>query len=42
VRALTFVPATALVVGVIVGTGIFLKTAVMTQLLGRPSLVLAA
>ena len=41
-RALTFVPATALVVGVIVGTGIFLKTAVMTQLLGRPALVLAA
>ena len=32
----------ALVVGVMVGTGIFLKTAVMTQALGRPSLVLAA
>lgn len=42
VRALTAVPATALVVGVVVGTGIFLKTAVMTQEVGRPALVLAA
>ncbi len=42
VRALTLVPATALVVGVMVGTGIYLKTAVMTQALGRPALVMAA
>jgi APA family basic amino acid/polyamine antiporter len=41
-RDLTLTDATALVVGVVIGTGIFLKTAVMTQEVGSPALVLAA
>jgi APA family basic amino acid/polyamine antiporter len=41
-RALTLTDAIALVVGTVIGTGVFLKTAVMTQQLGRPSLVLLA
>lgn len=42
VRGLTLVDAIALAVGVVIGTGVFLKSAIMTQLLGRPLLVLAA
>ena len=41
-RALSLRQATALVVGTVIGTGIFLKTAPMTQLLDKPSLVLFA
>jgi APA family basic amino acid/polyamine antiporter len=41
-RALTLTDAIALVVGTVIGTGVFLKTAVMTQQLGRPSLVMLA
>jgi len=41
-RALTLTDATALVVGTVIGTGVFLKTAVMTQQLGSPTLVLLA
>lgn len=41
-RALTLTDATALVVGSVIGTGVFLKTAVMTQQLGSPTLVLLA
>jgi basic amino acid/polyamine antiporter, APA family len=41
-RDLTLVHATALVVGVIIGTGIFLKAASMAQAVGTPALVLAA
>ena len=41
-RDLTFTHAAALVVGIIIGTGIFLKTASMAQLVGTPLLVLAA
>jgi len=39
-RALSLTDALALVVGTIIGTGIFLKTSVMTQQLGSPELVL--
>src|SRR5919202_803244 len=39
-RALTL--AVALVVGTVIETGVFLKTAVMTQQLGSPALVLLA
>ncbi|MGH9902644.1 MAG: APC family permease, partial [Pyrinomonadaceae bacterium] len=42
VRGLTLADATSLVVGTIIGTGIFLKTAVMTQQLGSPGRVMAA
>jgi APA family basic amino acid/polyamine antiporter len=42
VRALTLTDATSLVVGTVIGTGVFLKTAVMTQQLGTPTLVLLA
>jgi APA family basic amino acid/polyamine antiporter len=42
VRALTLVDATSLVVGTVIGTGVFLKTAVMTQQLGTPTMVLLA
>jgi APA family basic amino acid/polyamine antiporter len=42
VRALTLTDATAVVVGTVIGTGVFLKTAAMTQLLGSPSIVLLA
>ena len=41
-RALTLTDAISLVVGTVIGTGVFLKTAVMTQQLGRPSLVMLA
>lgn len=41
-RALTLTDAVALVVGTVIGTGVFLKTAVMTQQLGSPTLVLLA
>jgi APA family basic amino acid/polyamine antiporter len=41
-RGLTLTDALALTVGTIIGTGIFLKTAVMGQALGSPLAVLAA
>lgn len=41
-RDLTLAHATSLVVGIIVGTGIFLKSATMAQETGTPVLVLAA
>jgi basic amino acid/polyamine antiporter, APA family len=41
-RELTLTGAIAIVVGTVIGTGIFLKSAVMAQLLGSASLVLAA
>ncbi|MCC6365668.1 MAG: amino acid permease [Bryobacterales bacterium] len=42
VRGLTFISTTALVIGSIIGTGIFFKAAVMSQQVGSPMLVLAA
>ncbi len=42
IRGLTLVDTTSLVVGTIIGTGIFLKTAVMSQNVGTPGMVLAA
>jgi APA family basic amino acid/polyamine antiporter len=42
VRSLTLADTTALVVGTVIGTGVFLKTAVMAQDVGSPGLVLAA
>ncbi len=42
VRGLGLVPTTSLVVGTIIGTGVFLKTARMAQATGTPSLVLLA
>jgi basic amino acid/polyamine antiporter, APA family len=42
VRGLTAIPTTALVVGIVIGTGVFLKTAVMAQDVGTPALVMAA
>jgi basic amino acid/polyamine antiporter, APA family len=42
VRGLTATDTTALVVGTVIGSGVFLKTAVMTQDVGTPTLVLAA
>jgi basic amino acid/polyamine antiporter, APA family len=42
VRSLTLADTTALVVGTVIGTGVFLKTAVMAQDTGTPGLVLAA
>jgi basic amino acid/polyamine antiporter, APA family len=41
-RDLTLLHATSLVVGITIGTGIFLKSAVMAQAVGTPALVLAA
>ncbi len=41
-RGLTLVHATSLVVGITIGTGIFLKSAVMAQAVGTPGLVLGA
>src|SRR5207237_10649859 len=41
-RDLTLTHATSLVVGIIIGTGVFLKTASMAQAVGTPTLVLAA
>lgn len=40
VRGLNLVDASSLVVGSIIGTGVFLKTAKMSQLMGSPSMVL--
>ena len=42
VRSLTLTDSTALVVGKVIGTGIFLKAAVMTQQVQAPGLMLAA
>lgn len=42
VRGLGFIDATAIVVGSIIGTGIFLKTAIMAQGVGSPWYVLLA
>ncbi len=42
IRGLTLTGTTSLVVGTIIGTGIFLKTAVMSQNVGTPELVLLA
>lgn len=42
IRGLTLRDTTALVVGTVIGSGVFLKTAVMTQEVGTPALVLAA
>jgi APA family basic amino acid/polyamine antiporter len=42
VRGLTLTDTTALVVGTVIGTGVFLKTAIMAQDVGSPLLVLAA
>lgn len=41
-RGLTLLHATSLVVGITIGTGIFLKSAVMAQSVGTPALVLGA
>jgi basic amino acid/polyamine antiporter, APA family len=41
-RDLTLTAATSLVVGIIIGTGIFLKSAAMAQAVGTPFLVLGA
>jgi APA family basic amino acid/polyamine antiporter len=41
-RELGFKESLALVVGTIIGTGIFLKAAIMTQLLGSPQMVMLA
>src|SRR3569833_3972518 len=41
-RDLTLLHATSLVVGITIGTGIFLKAAVMAQAVGTPTLVLGA
>ncbi len=42
IRGLTLTDTTALVVGTVIGTGVFLKTAIMAQDVGAPWLVLAA
>ena len=42
IRGLTAFDTTALVVGTVIGTGVFLKAAVMAQQVGTPALVLAA
>jgi APA family basic amino acid/polyamine antiporter len=42
IRGLIFTNTTSLVIGTIIGTGIFLKTAIMAQQVGTPALVLAA
>ncbi len=42
VRGLSLTDAIAIVVGSIIGTGVFLKTATMSQLVGNPSYVLIA
>jgi APA family basic amino acid/polyamine antiporter len=42
IRGLTLIDTISLVVGTIIGTGIFLKTAIMSQNVGTPGLVLAA
>jgi len=42
IRGLTLTDTTALVIGTVIGSGVFLKTAVMTQEVATPALVLAA
>ena len=42
IRGLTMTDTTALVIGTVIGTGVFLKAAVMAQEVGTPTLVLAA
>src|SRR6185312_4044377 len=42
VRDLTLTSTTALVIGSIIGTGVFFKAAIMSQQVGSPALVLAA
>ena len=42
IRGLSAFDTTALVIGTVIGTGVFLKTAVMAQQVGSPGLVLAA
>jgi APA family basic amino acid/polyamine antiporter len=42
VRGLTLADTTALVVGTVIGTGVFIKSAIMAQDAGSPMLVLAA
>ena len=42
VRGLTLTDTTALVVGTVIGTGVFIKSAIMAQDAGSPMLVLAA
>jgi basic amino acid/polyamine antiporter, APA family len=42
IRGLTLTDTTALVIGTVIGTGVFLKAAVMAQEVGTPTLVLAA
>jgi basic amino acid/polyamine antiporter, APA family len=42
VRGLSFTSTTALVIGSIIGTGVFFKAAIMAQQVGSPALVLAA
>ena len=42
VRGLTLTDTTALVVGTVIGTGVFIKSAIMAQDAGSPLLVLAA
>jgi APA family basic amino acid/polyamine antiporter len=42
IRGLTLTGTTALVIGTVIGTGVFMKTAPMAQSTGTPTLVLAA
>lgn len=42
IRGLTLIDATSIVIGTIIGTGVFLKTATMSQLVGSPFYVLLA
>src|SRR5262245_22782127 len=42
IRGLTLTDTTALVIGTVIGTGVFLKAAVMAQEVGTPTLVLLA
>ena len=42
VRDLTLTSTTALVIGSIIGTGVFFKAAIMSQQVGSPALVLIA
>jgi len=42
IRGLTLTDTTALVIGTVIGTGVFIKTATMSQDVGTPALVLAA
>ena len=42
IRALKLTDATLLVIGSVIGTGVFLKAATMTQQVGTPALVLTA